>query len=153
MASARRKGARTFSSLCEGLALRPIRNEVELKRAMAAVDRLAVRADLNRDERDYLESFSTLIEQYEREQEPVFTAGRDPVETLKYLMQGRGMNASDLGNLLGNRALGSKVLRRERELSKSNVLALARHFGVSPALFLQSSARGATRTRRPPRAA
>jgi antitoxin component HigA of HigAB toxin-antitoxin module len=117
---------------------------------MTAVDRLAVRADLNRDERDYLESLSTLIEQYEREQEPVFTAGRDPVETLKYLMQGRGLNASDLGNLLGNRALGSKVLRHERELSKANILKLARHFGVSPALFLPSSTGAA---RRPPRAA
>jgi antitoxin component HigA of HigAB toxin-antitoxin module len=119
---------------------------------MSIVDRLAVRADLNRDESDYLESLSTLIEQYERQQEPIFTAVRDPIEALKYLMQGRGMNASDLGNLLGNRALGSKVLRRARELSKANVIALARHFCVSPALFLPSPSTVA-HSRRPPRAA
>ncbi len=46
------------------------------------------------------------------------------------------MNASDLGRLLGHQELGSAILSGRRQLSKKNIALLARHFAVSPALFL-----------------
>lgn len=46
------------------------------------------------------------------------------------------MNASDLGKLLGDRSLGSRILNGQRGLSKNHIRILAGHFSVSPALFL-----------------
>lgn len=40
-----------------------------------------------------------------------------------------------LGRVLGDRALGSKVLRGERELSKAAMVRLGEFFHVRPALF------------------
>ena len=55
---------------------------------------------------------------------------------LTFLMEQHQMNASDLGRLLGQRELGSKLLREERQLSKTMIVKLADHFHVSPAYFL-----------------
>jgi antitoxin component HigA of HigAB toxin-antitoxin module len=85
-----------------------------------------------------LETLSALIEDYEDSRTPIQTGGLDLVQTLKYLMAGRGMSASDLGRLLGNRSLGSAILRGTRQISKANALLLAKHFRVSSALFLVS---------------
>ena len=52
-------------------------------------------------------------------------------------MDGRGMKASNLSRVLGNRSLGSAILRGERKISKSAALKLAEHFRVSPALFIK----------------
>jgi len=41
------------------------------------------------------------------------------------------MNASDLGRLLGDRAIGAKVMSGSRELSKSHIKVLADRFAVS----------------------
>jgi antitoxin component HigA of HigAB toxin-antitoxin module len=46
------------------------------------------------------------------------------------------MTASDLGKLLGNRSLGSKILRGERELSKQHFRILTERFKVDAGLFL-----------------
>ena len=52
-------------------------------------------------------------------------------------MEQSGINGSRLGELLGgNRSLGEKILRGERELSKAYIRTLAAHFKVSPGLFL-----------------
>ena len=46
------------------------------------------------------------------------------------------MTASALGGLLGNRSIGSKLLRGERELSKAHIRRLCERFKVSADLFL-----------------
>lgn len=53
-------------------------------------------------------------------------------ERLRALMNAAEMNASDLGRLLGNRALGNKLLRGERQLPKTHIRRLADHFAVDP---------------------
>jgi len=40
------------------------------------------------------------------------------------------------GRLLGHRTLGAKILKRQRGLSLNHIKTLAKHFAVSPALFL-----------------
>jgi antitoxin component HigA of HigAB toxin-antitoxin module len=47
-----------------------------------------------------------------------------------------GMTASDLGRLLGNRALGAAILSGRRSLSKAHIKKLAGHFKVEPGLLL-----------------
>lgn len=51
-------------------------------------------------------------------------------------MEDRGLTASDLGRLLGERSLGPKVLNGDRALSKAHIKILAKHFRVSPAVLL-----------------
>jgi antitoxin component HigA of HigAB toxin-antitoxin module len=46
------------------------------------------------------------------------------------------MTSSALGELLGHRSLGSKLLRGKRQLSKTHIRILADHFKVRADLFL-----------------
>ncbi len=129
---------KTFDGLNTAHALRPIRDGVDLENAMEVVDKLAVMPKRTKDQEDYLETLSTLIEKYEAEHDPIQTQDLSVVEILESLMEGREMSASDLGRVLGSRELGSVVLRGDRRLSKSHILKLAEHFSVSPALFLRA---------------
>ena len=133
-----RKLPTTFEGLCKLHWPRPIHDKVDLHNTQEVVDQLALQTDLSKDQREYLETLSALIEDYEDSRTPIQTGGLDLVQTLKYLMAGRGMSASDLGRLLGNRSLGSAILRGTRQISKANALLLAKHFRVSSALFLVS---------------
>jgi antitoxin component HigA of HigAB toxin-antitoxin module len=87
---------------------------------------------------DYLYALSELVSAYEQSHHPIEDADLDAVEKLQYLLEESGMTASDLGRLLGNRQLGSAILRRERELSKTHIVKLCEHFKVSADLFLRT---------------
>ena len=128
---------KTFDGLNALWPLRPIRDDVDLSNAQEVVDALAVLPTRSRDQKDYLETLSTLIEKYEQEQGTFNDDDASVLDVLKFLMEGRAMSASDLGRLLGNRELGAAILRGNRQLSKANILKLAEHFAVSPALFLK----------------
>ena len=59
-----------------------------------------------------------------------------PVELLRSLMTEHGMSESDLGRLLGDRSLGHRILRGQRELSKAHIRILSEHFSLDAAAFL-----------------
>ena len=127
----------TFEGLCRLHWPRPIHDGIDYENALEVVDRLALLVERTRDQEDYLEVVSTLVEKYDRDHFPAENEGGGAARLLKYLMEGRGMSASDLGRVLGNRTLGPAILRGERKVSKANALKLAEYFKVSPALFLQ----------------
>jgi len=118
-------------------ALRPIEDDAGLDAASEVAKRLAVMGRLSRDQADYLEVLTTLIEKYEAEHFAIDTTGISSLEALKYLMEANDMNASDLGRLLGERSLGAAILRGDRKLSKANIRALCQRFHVQPGLFLR----------------
>ncbi len=89
----------------------------------------------SKGQQQYLETLSVLVEAYENDQHAL-DRGQSPLEILKHLLDSKSMNASQLGELLGNRSLGSKILRGERGLSKGHIRTLAKRFTVSPAVFL-----------------
>lgn len=123
--------------------LKPIAGEAHLREAHAVIESLAVIEEhrLTPGQADYLYALSELVWVYEQAHHAIADAGTDAIETLQYLMDESGMNASDLGRLLDNRQLGSAILRRERDLSKSHVIKLCEHFKVSADLFLKTKAR------------
>lgn len=127
---------RTFDQLNAVHPLRPIQDRVDLENAQEIADALAVLSKRNRDQEDYLETLSTLIEKYQAEQNAVETADLAPIEVLRFLMEGHDMSASDLGRLLGNRELGPAILRGDRQLSKTHIQVLSKRFAVSSDLFL-----------------
>jgi HTH-type transcriptional regulator/antitoxin HigA len=84
----------------------------------------------------YLDTLSTLVEAYESEHYAIKTSGLSPLEALKFLMEEHGMIAADLGNLLGERTLGSKILRGERKIDLKYAKALSGKFGVDVSIFI-----------------
>ncbi|MCE5231594.1 hypothetical protein LLG95_18605 [bacterium] len=119
-------------------ALRPIRSDGELDAAVDLAEKLEMEADsgrMSRDRADYLEVLAMLIERYEDEHHPIRELPTVHAR-LKALTEAAGMNASDLGRLLGNRALGNKLLRGEREPSKTHIRRLAEHFSIDPGFFI-----------------
>jgi HTH-type transcriptional regulator/antitoxin HigA len=125
----------TFDGLCRLLPPRPIRDEADYDNAIEMLDSL-VGHKLNQDQLDYVEVMTTLVGAYEDVHHAIDTSGISGLDSLKYLLEQNEMNASDLGNLLGNRSLGSKILRGERELSKTHLRILADRFKVDAGLFL-----------------
>ena len=129
----------TFAGLNKLHPLRPIRDDSELDDAMRMLNRLAGREDRTADQTDYLATLSMLIRDYEDDAD-----GDDPIEyddwpvheRIAHLVELSEMTASDLGELLGNRSLGSKLVRGDREPSKTHIRILADRFKVSPAFFL-----------------
>lgn len=127
---------KAWEELSAALQLRPIRDTGDYDAAVAIVDRLAVLDERTEDQEDYLETLSGLVERYDAEQFAVDLTGTSPIERLRYLCEQNDLNASALGTLLGNRSLGSKVLRGERQLSKEHIRTLCERFAVSSDLFL-----------------
>ncbi len=116
----------------------PLRNEGDYSKALKIVDRLAVKGEeqLTPLERDQLEVFTILIEKYEDEHYSIKPENLSPIDFLKLLMRESGMNASGLGKLLGDRALGYRVLKGERDLSKTHIKILSDYFNVDASSFI-----------------
>ncbi len=113
---------------------RPIRDEHELEIATELIDAMAGH-ELSVDQEDYLDLLSDLVARYEEKSCPSVLAVT-PTEVLKWLMEEHGMNITDLGKLLGDRSLGSRVLSGERSLSKKHIRIVSDRFKISPAAFI-----------------
>jgi HTH-type transcriptional regulator / antitoxin HigA len=129
------KMPKTFAGLCRLLPPRPIHDETEYENVIEVLDSL-VGFKLNKDQSDYVEVMTTLAGAYENVHHGIEISNISGLEALKYLLERNGMSASALGLLLGNRSLGSKILRGERALSKSHLRILADRFKVDASLFL-----------------
>src|ERR1043165_118138 len=106
------KMPKTFEGLCRMLPPRPIHDEADYDNAIEMLDSI-VGFDLNEDQLDYLMVMTTLVGEYEDEHHAIDTSDATGLEALKFLLEQNDMTASDLGTLLGNRSLGSKILRGE----------------------------------------
>ncbi|HET6250660.1 MAG TPA: hypothetical protein VFE47_23430 [Tepidisphaeraceae bacterium] len=126
----------TFADLCRLHLPRPINDNLDYDNTVEVVDRLATLVHLTPDQEEYLETLTILIERYDRDHFSEWAA-IDPIKRLRRLMEGRDMNASDLGRVLGNRALGPAILRGDRAISKANAVRLGRFFKMTPASFFQ----------------
>jgi antitoxin component HigA of HigAB toxin-antitoxin module len=133
----RRKLPESFDALCRLHPLRPIQDKIDFENAQEIADALAVLDERSKDQNDFLETLATLMERYEDKHNEFDTSRLDPIGTLKYLMSGHDMTASDLGRLLGHRELGPAILRGGRQLSKSHILTLSKHFGVGVGVLLK----------------
>jgi HTH-type transcriptional regulator/antitoxin HigA len=115
---------------------RPIHDESDYDNMQEVIDRLTCIARPSKGQQEYLETLSILFAAYEAEHHAIDIDGLTPLQVLQHLMEQHGLAASDLGRILGERTLGSKILRGQRQLSKAHIRALADYFSVSPELFL-----------------
>jgi len=116
----------------------PIRTQKDYDLAAKVVNELAIRPEgsLSPEDQARLDIFTDLIEAYEKKHVRPFFKKLSQADFLKELLRDREMNASDLGRLLGNRQLGSAILRGERQLSKAHIRILSDHFGLPADVFL-----------------
>ncbi len=113
--------------------LAPITARAQYDKAMKVAGALASLSSLPAPAAHYLEILARNIEVYERDR---FSGEHDPIENLRFLLSENGLSASDLGRLLGHRELGSKILKRQRQLTIDHIRKLAARFHVSPATFI-----------------
>lgn len=124
-----------FEYLVKMMPPRAIQDEVQYDNTIEMLDRLTSLPRMTKGQEQYLETLSVLVEAYENEHHAI-PDPQSPISVLKHLLESNDMNASQLGTLLGNYSLGSKVLRGERELSKTHMRILAKRFKISPAAFM-----------------
>ncbi len=140
-ASTKTTGARKdeYLDLVRKFPLKPIRDDDQLRKAHKVIDELTKIPEnkLSRDQSDYLEVLGRLTHAFEERAISPVLDGVTGLDVLNHLMDANELTASALGRLLGHRELGSKILRGEREISKSHAAALGRHFGIPPETFLR----------------
>ena len=133
-----------YAELIRAFPLRPIRSDRQLERASRIVFELATRRSLTRDERDYLEVLSDLIERYEDRHHPIRDVPSG-VSALRYVIDENQLTLSRLGADVGIRVSTlSEILRGKRSLSLRHVEKLSGYFRVEPGLFIQPSQRPVT---------
>jgi HTH-type transcriptional regulator/antitoxin HigA len=89
-----------------------------------------------KDQDRFLGTLTILVENYVDKHHQIDVDAVSPIEALEFLLDQHDLSGRDLGRILGQPQLGGKILRGERELSKSHIRKLCDHFKVSPELFL-----------------
>lgn len=126
-----------YLTLVRRFPLRPIRSKKELAEAHKIIDALSIRGedDLSRDELDYLLVLGDQVSRYE--DDVAIDEPQSGLVLLKHLVEANDLNASDIGRIVGQRELGSKILRGERQISRNHAVALGQHFGLPGEVFLR----------------
>lgn len=127
---------RTFDALCRSHPLRPIHDRLERDNATEIIDAMAGRK-LNRDQADYLDALSTLLDAYESTHDPVDTLDVSGPDLLRSLMEANDMTTTDVADVLGvERSLVSHILAGRRALTWPHAKALAERFALSAEAFM-----------------
>lgn len=125
---------RNYLALVKKFPLQPIRDDAHLGEALATVETLICR-DLDEGAESYLAVLTGLVEAYEARTRPIPDASE--ADVLGLLMEQKGVSQTDLRDEVGiSQSTVSAVLRGTRNLTKAQVVDLARFFNVPPAVFL-----------------
>ena len=113
---------------------RPIRSETERARFAETLLALDDRDDLSPEEEALAEVLTLLIEDYEEKNYPLPQVS--PNESLKALMEERGLKHKDIWPVLGNKGAATEVLSGRRSISKTQAKRLAEFLRVPIDLFV-----------------
>ena len=113
---------------------RPIRTDEEHQRLTALLLELDERGDRTPEEDALAEVVTLLIEDFEDRRYPMPRVS--PRESLKALMEERGLKHKDIWPVLGNKGAATEVLGGRRSISKAQAKRLAEFFRVPVDLFL-----------------
>ena len=123
-----------YRKLVFQFALRPIQSDADLDRAIAVVDSLLDRDDLDAGEQDYLDVLSDLVERYEDQTDPPRNVS--DAEMLRFLMEQREVKQVELSRATGIAdSTISAILTGKRTLNRPHIGKLASYFHVSPGVF------------------
>ena len=114
-----------------------LRTEAEYEAAVAEINRLLdIDPEAFSPDSDRLELLSVLVENFERENDPIDDTDLTPQAMVDFMLSQRGMQRSDLAELMGGRSRVSDFFSGKRELSKSQISALRDALGIPADLLL-----------------
>jgi len=113
---------------------RPIRDDREHERLTSLLLELDEREDLSPEEEALAEVLTLLVEDYEEKRYPLPRVS--PHESLKALMEDRGLKHKDIWPVMGNKGTATEVLAGRRSISKAQAKRLAEFFRVPVELFI-----------------
>ena len=90
---------------------------------------------LGSEEEDRLEFLTLLVEAYDDEHFPMGGAST-PQSIVDFVLEQRGMQRSDLAEVMGGRSRVSDFFNGKRELSRTQIKALRDVFGIPADLLL-----------------
>lgn len=112
-----------------------LRSEAEYDAAIAEIGRLLdEEVESGSEGYERLEFLSVLVEHYEDEHYPMGTV--TPQQAVTFMLEQKGMDRSDLDNVMGGKSRVSEFLNGKRDLSKSQVEGLKRLLGISADVLL-----------------
>lgn len=112
-----------------------LRTEAEYDAAIAEIERL-LDNDVERGSEGYerLEFLSVLVEHYEDERYPIGPV--TPQQAVTFMLEQKGMDRSDLDDVMGGKSRVSEFLNAKRDLSKAQVEGLRRLLGIPADVLL-----------------
>jgi HTH-type transcriptional regulator/antitoxin HigA len=113
---------------------RPIRTAAEHTRLIKTLLELDERDGLSPEEEALAEVLTLLIEDYEEKYHPLPRVS--PNDSLKALMEERGLKHKDIWPVLGNKGAATEILSGRRSISKAQARRLAEFFRVPIDLFV-----------------
>ena len=134
--AAKSKANADYLALVRRFPLRSIRNERDHDAALAVLERLVGHPGLTKGQQEYLDTLTSLVERYEKDDARSFDEPVAPLEMLRALMEHRAMRQADVATLLDSESAASMILTGKRQISKQQAKTLARHFRVDAAVFL-----------------
>lgn len=130
-------GQDDYLALVKKCPLTRIRSDAQHKAALRTSGRLVgLDRRLTGGERQYLDALVVLIREYERSCPELRLRKVKGLDVLRHLMAEHKMPQKKLAELLDvGESAASMILAGKRELTKSHVRRLARHFGVGAGAF------------------
>lgn len=112
-----------------------LRNEEEYDAAVAEIGRL-LDEDVVEGSEDFdrLEFLSVLVEHYEEEHHPMGAV--TPQEAVLFMLEQKGLERTDLDDVMGGKSRVSEFLSGKRDLSKSQVEGLRGLLGIPADVLL-----------------
>ena len=124
----------SYFKLVRKFPLTRIQDDEHLAEAQTFLDNL-LSQELDGGGDAYLDALSDFIENYENENEPAPDA--PPEDVLRELINSSKLSQHQLSKAVGiAQSTISAVLNGSRKLTTDHIMKLARHFNVSPAVFL-----------------
>jgi len=117
-----------YHSLVTKFPPRPIHDRVGLKNTLEIIDAMAGHA-LNKDQEDYLEILSRMVEDYEAETRQVRKVSG--VQLLRLLVAEHNLTAVELSRIIGvDSSHAAKIIRGDRSITPAHAKKIARRFAV-----------------------
>ena len=125
---------RVYAKLLTKSLPRPIRTAAEHARLTAVLLELDERESPSVEEEALAEVLTLLIEDYEERRYPLPQVS--PGNSLKALMEERGLKHKDVWPVLGNKGATTEILNGRRSISKAQAKRLGEFFRVPVDLFI-----------------
>ena len=111
-----------------------LRSDAELTTAIAMIDSLISRGDLDSGSQDYLDVLTDIVEKYEADEHPMPSAS--DADMLRLLLDDREMTQAAFAKAIQVAdSVISEILSGKRELTRKQVVATAKYFGVTVTAF------------------